>query len=78
MRFSLEKHKIIFHQVDGMKAYIAAHQLPAYLQHRVIKWFDYLWTYKKDTGGEELFHQMNDRIKADIAIHVHLDTLKKV
>lgn len=61
-----------------MKAYFAAHKLPDYLQQRVVQWFEYLWTYKKDVQDEELFHQMNDSIKADIAIHVHLATLKKV
>ena len=61
-----------------MKEYCAAHKLPDYLQLRVVQWFDYLWTYKKDIQDEQLFQQMNDRIKADIAIHVHLATLKKV
>ena len=61
-----------------MKQYIAANQLPMDLQRRVIQWFDFAWTYKKDMSEEELFQQLNDNFRAEIAIHVNLDTLKKV
>lgn len=61
-----------------MKEYIAANQLPMDLQRRVIQWFDFAWRYKKDMSEEELFQQLNDNFRAEIAIHVNLDTLKKV
>ena len=61
-----------------MKQYIAANQLPMDLQRRVIQWFDFAWRYKKDMSEEELFQQLNDNFRAEIAIHVNLDTLKKV
>ena len=61
-----------------MKEYIATKQLPMDLQRRVIQWFDYTWRYKKDMSEEELFERLNDNFKAEIAIHVNLDTLKKV
>lgn len=61
-----------------MKEYIAANQLPMDLQRRVIQWFDFAWRNKKDMSEEELFQQLNDNIRAEIAIHVNLDTLKKV
>lgn len=61
-----------------MKAYFAANQLPIDLQRRVLQWYDYLWTYKKDMSEKELFQQLNDNFKAEIAIHVNLDMLKKV
>ena len=61
-----------------MKEYIAANQLPMDLQRRVIQWFDFAWRYKKDVSEEELFQQLNDNFRAEIAIHVNLDTLKKV
>ena len=65
-------------KLDGMKEYIAANQLPMDLQRRVIQWFDFAWRYKKDMSEEELFQQLNDNFRAEIAIHVNLDTLKKV
>lgn len=61
-----------------MKEYIAANQLPMDLQRRVVQWFDFAWRYKKDMSEEELFQQLNDNFRAEIAIHVNLDTLKKV
>lgn len=61
-----------------MKEYIAANQLPMDLQRRVIQWFDFAWRYKKDMSEEELFQQLNDNFRAEIAIHVNMDTLKKV
>ena len=61
-----------------MKAYIAANQLPVDIQRRVVQWFDYLWTYKKDMNERELFQQLNHNFKTEIAIHVNLDMLKKV
>ena len=65
-------------KLDGMKEYIAANQLPMDLQRRVIQWFDFAWRYRKDMSEKELFEQLNDNFRAEIAIHVNLDTLKKV
>ncbi|KAJ7392814.1 hypothetical protein OS493_010474 [Desmophyllum pertusum] len=79
MIVDLRRHREIYHRkLDGMKQYIAANQLPMDLQRRVIQWFDFAWTYKKDMSEEELFQQLNDNFRAEIAIHVNLDTLKKV
>jgi CRP-like cAMP-binding protein len=61
-----------------MKAYITAHQLSAQLKRRVIQWYDYLWTHKRDMDEEKLFARLNDNFKAEIAIHVNLETLIKV
>ena len=61
-----------------MKEYIAANQLPMDLQRRVVQWFDFAWRYKKDMSEEQLFQQLSDNFRAEIAIHVNLDTLKKV
>ena len=44
----------------------------------MIKWFDYLWTEKQSLNEEEVTAILPDRLKAEIAIHIHLKTLKKV
>ena len=54
------------------------HKIPQHLQQRVIKWFDYLWTNKKHRDEEELLHSLPDKLRAELAIHVHLDSLRKV
>uniref|UniRef100_A0A668A4E2 Cyclic nucleotide gated channel subunit alpha 1 n=1 Tax=Myripristis murdjan TaxID=586833 RepID=A0A668A4E2_9TELE len=48
------------------------------LEKRVIKWFDYLWTNKKAVDEREVLKFLPDKLRAEIAINVHLDTLKKV
>ncbi|VDL61095.1 unnamed protein product [Hymenolepis diminuta] len=40
------------------------------LEQRVIQWFDYLW--------ENILAILPDKLKAETAIHVHYDTLKRV
>ena len=48
------------------------------LENRVIKWFDYLWSNKQSMDEDSVLGMLPDKLKAEIAIHVHLDTLKKV
>lgn len=61
-----------------MKAYVSAHQIPAQLTKRVIQWYDYMWTHKRDMDEDQLFANLNDNFRAEIAIHVNLETLIKV
>ncbi|XP_035681348.1 cyclic nucleotide-gated cation channel alpha-3-like isoform X1 [Branchiostoma floridae] len=65
-------------KVDGIKQYMEFRQVSKDLQNRVIKWFDYLWTNQKSLDEEEVLRSLPDKLKAEIAIHVHLDTLKRV
>ena len=54
-------------------------RVPDHLQKKVIKWFDYLWMTKKSSEDEKsVMGCLPDKLKAEIAIHVHLDTLKRV
>ncbi|KAB0401111.1 hypothetical protein E2I00_009714 [Balaenoptera physalus] len=48
------------------------------LETRVIRWFDYLWANKKTVDEKEALKSLPDKLRAEIAISVHLDTLKKV
>lgn len=43
----------------------------------MIKWFDFLWTNKKAVDEREVLKYLPDKLRAEIAINVHLDTLKK-
>lgn len=45
---------------------------------RVIKWFDYLWNNGKAQDEREVLRYLPDKLKAEIAIQVHMQTLKKV
>ncbi|VDP78371.1 unnamed protein product [Schistosoma mattheei] len=53
-------------------------RVPASLQERVINWFDFLWYTNKITDEEKVLRNLPYKLKAEIAIHVHLNTLKQV
>uniref|UniRef100_A0A8D0GRE3 Cyclic nucleotide gated channel subunit alpha 3 n=1 Tax=Sphenodon punctatus TaxID=8508 RepID=A0A8D0GRE3_SPHPU len=65
-------------KVDSIKQYMHFRKVTKDLEARVIKWFDYLWTNKKSVDEKEVLKNLPDKLKAEIAINVHLDTLKKV
>lgn len=53
-------------------------RVPLRLQDRVIRWFDYLWTSEKSADEDRALVLLPVRLRAEIALHVHLDTLKRV
>ncbi|XP_062983566.1 cyclic nucleotide-gated cation channel alpha-3 isoform X1 [Elgaria multicarinata webbii] len=65
-------------KVDSIKQYLHFRKVTKDLEARVIKWFDYLWTNKKTVEESEVLKYLPDKLKAEIAINVHLDTLRKV
>lgn len=65
-------------KLDSVKTYMMLRRVPLRLQDRVIKWFDYLWMTKKSSDEEKTLSLLPNKLKAEIALHVHLDTLKRV
>ncbi|CAG0887132.1 unnamed protein product [Darwinula stevensoni] len=65
-------------RIDGIKQYMEFRHVSKDLQARVIRWFDYLWMNKQSLDEEKVLGTLPDKLKAEIAIHVHLDTLKRV
>lgn len=65
-------------KMDAIKQYMVFRKVGKDLETRVIKWFDYLWSNKQAMDEESVLSMLPDKLKAEIAIHVHLDTLKKV
>jgi cyclic nucleotide gated channel alpha 3 len=53
-------------------------RVPQRLQDRVIRWFDFLWTNHKSIDDNQVLNLLPYKLRAEIAIHVHLDTLKRV
>lgn len=62
----------------GVKQYMEFRKVGKELENRVIKWFDYLWSNKQSLDEESVLSTLPDKLKAEIAMHVHLDTLKRV
>jgi hypothetical protein len=65
-------------KLDSVKTYMRIRRVPDHLKIRVIKWFDYLWMTQKSSDEEKSMGFLPTKLKAEIAIHVHLDTLKRV
>ncbi|XP_048640155.1 cGMP-gated cation channel alpha-1 [Marmota marmota marmota] len=65
-------------RVDAVKQYMNFRNVGKDMEKRVIKWFDYLWTNKKTVDEKEVLKYLPDKLRAEIAINVHLDTLRKV
>lgn len=65
-------------RIDAIKHYMHFRKVSRNLETRVIKWFDYLWTNEKAVDEHEVLKNLPDKLRAEIAINVHLDTLKKV
>uniref|UniRef100_A0A8C5E6B1 Cyclic nucleotide-gated cation channel-like n=1 Tax=Gouania willdenowi TaxID=441366 RepID=A0A8C5E6B1_GOUWI len=65
-------------RIDAIKHYMHFRKVSKGLETRVIKWFDYLWTNKKAIDEQEVLKNLPNKLRAEIAINVHLETLKKV
>ncbi|KAM6940592.1 cyclic nucleotide gated channel subunit alpha 1a isoform 1-T2 [Xenentodon cancila] len=65
-------------RIDNIKQYMQARKVSKDLELRVIKWFDYLWNNGKAQDEREVLRYLPDKLRAEIAIQVHMDTLKKV
>uniref|UniRef100_A0A0K8T6T5 Cyclic nucleotide-binding domain-containing protein n=3 Tax=Lygus hesperus TaxID=30085 RepID=A0A0K8T6T5_LYGHE len=65
-------------KMDGIKQYMAFRRVSKELEVRVIKWFAYTWANKQALDEDRVLAALPDKLKAEIAIHVHLDTLRRV
>ncbi|XP_054584083.1 cyclic nucleotide-gated cation channel alpha-3 [Eptesicus fuscus] len=65
-------------KMDAIKQYMQLRKVTKDLETRVLRWFDYLWANRKTVDEREVLKSLPDKLKAEIAINVHLDTLKKV
>uniref|UniRef100_A0A3P8V1U9 Cyclic nucleotide gated channel subunit alpha 3 n=1 Tax=Cynoglossus semilaevis TaxID=244447 RepID=A0A3P8V1U9_CYNSE len=65
-------------KIDSIKQYMHFRKVTKDLEARVVKWFDYLWTEDKTCDEKQVLKNLPDKLKAEIAINVHLETLQKV
>ena len=61
-----------YSRMDAIKQYMVFRKVGKDLENRVIKWFDYLWSNKQSMDEESVLGMLPDKLKAEIAIHVHL------
>uniref|UniRef100_A0A915DP61 Cyclic nucleotide-binding domain-containing protein n=1 Tax=Ditylenchus dipsaci TaxID=166011 RepID=A0A915DP61_9BILA len=65
-------------RIDSIKQYMELRRVGKQLETRVIKWFDYLWANKQSLTDQATLKVLPDKLQAEIAMHVHFETLRKV
>ena len=65
-------------KMDSIKQYMVFRRVTEEIERRVLQWFDYLWSNKASLEEENIMNMMPGKLKGEIALFVHLDTLKKV
>lgn len=65
-------------RLDHLKEYMGYRNVGKDLQNRIIRWFDYLWAQNHTFEEEDVLKYLPDKLQAEMAIHVHLATLKQV
>lgn len=65
-------------KVDAVKRYMELRGVFGELQVRVIKWFDYTWNNKQSYNDDKVLTYLPEKLRAEISIHVHLATLRRV
>ena len=65
-------------RLDNIKQYMRYRTVGKELQRRVIKWFDYVWTNNLSLNEQAILQSLPNKLRAEIAIHVHFETLRRV
>lgn len=66
-------------QAEAVKQYMIFHGVGNDLQKRVVAWFDYMWETKKSSlDRDSVLCKLPKTLKTEIAVQVHLATLKQV
>ena len=65
-------------KMDSIKQYMLFRKVTEEIERRVLQWFDYLWSNKASLEEENIMNMMPGKLKGEIALFVHLETLKKV
>lgn len=65
-------------RMDSIKQFMEHHNVPHALQTRVKRWAHYAWSRTEALEEGTSLEMLPERLRTEIAIHVHLDTLRKV
>nr|XP_028581488.1 cyclic nucleotide-gated cation channel alpha-4 [Podarcis muralis] len=63
---------------DLVKGYLRTHCPNRRLQNRVVEWYQHLQMEKKMTNELQILQHLPERLRAEVAVSVHLPTLRKV
>ncbi|XP_075772732.1 cyclic nucleotide-gated channel alpha-4-like isoform X2 [Pelodiscus sinensis] len=63
---------------DRVKGYLRLHRVAGRLERRVLRWHQHLHLNKKVTDELRVLQHLPERLRAEVAVSVHLATLRKV
>ncbi|XP_076463610.1 uncharacterized protein LOC143295844 [Babylonia areolata] len=65
-------------RMDQIKFYLNHRNIPDHLQDQIKRWAEYTWARTKAIDEHSVLQLLPSRLRTEVAIHVHLKTLKKV
>lgn len=74
-----KKRRKFQEKVDSVKNYMIKAKVDDTIQQRVIQWFNHSWTNNSGMDEQLIFQEfLPENLQAEIAINIHLETLKRV
>ncbi|KAK0411839.1 hypothetical protein QR680_005872 [Steinernema hermaphroditum] len=66
-------------KLDGCKQHMSKRKVASTLQHRIVNWFSFMWADGQAKVDEKAMADfLPDRLHGELAVDVHMSTLKKV
>ncbi len=62
---------------DCAKSFLKQNKITGELEDRIIQYLDYLWI-APDVNEDEVLESLPDNLRKEIAMNVHMETLKRV
>lgn len=63
---------------ETIKQYLQHNNVSPDLETRVVSWIDYMWQTKQSFDQEKVLRKLPEKLRAQITVHVHLETLRRV
>ncbi|CAL1534599.1 unnamed protein product, partial [Lymnaea stagnalis] len=65
-------------RMDQIKFYLDHRKVPDHMQNHIKRWAEYTWSRTMAIDEANVLQFLPDRLRTEVAIYVHLETLKKV
>lgn len=63
---------------ETIKQYLQNNNVGHDLENRVVSWIEYMWQTKHSLDHERVLHKLPEKLRAQIAVYVHLAALRRV
>jgi hypothetical protein len=63
---------------ETIKQYLQNNSVGQDLENRVVSWIEYMWQTKHSLDHERVLHKLPEKLRAQVAVYVHLAALRRV